>query len=112
QAVFGPRHAAVERLVAGDVLRVLELARVDAQVAVGGLQQPLQVVEREPLVGRERADDPEPEPFVDDAIEVERAAAARGGPWILQALYVLYLQLLASCFQLPRSGLSHRKPSR
>src|SRR5712691_2694240 len=37
EAVLGARHAAGEGLRALDVVRVLELARVDAQVAVRGL---------------------------------------------------------------------------
>ncbi len=66
----------VERLVAGDVLRVLELARVHAQVAVGRVQQALQIVERQPLVHRQRADDAEAQALVNQAIEVQRSAAA------------------------------------
>ena len=69
EPVFGARHAAVERLVARDVLCVLELSGVDAQVAVGGLQQPLEIVERQPVVGGQRADNAETEPLVNDAIE-------------------------------------------
>src|SRR3954471_2339281 len=61
QAVFGPRNAAVERLVARDVLRVLELSRVDAQVAVGRLQEPLEIVECQPVVRSQGADDAETE---------------------------------------------------
>ena len=53
-----------------DVLRVLELARVHAQVAVGRLQQPLEIVERQPIVHRQRADDAEPQTLVDQPIEV------------------------------------------
>ena len=77
QPILGARHASLERLLARDVLRVLELARVDAQVAVGRLQQALQIVEREPLVHRQRADDAKPQPLVDQAIELERAPLRR-----------------------------------
>ena len=51
------RHAALEALLARDVPGVFELARVHAQVAVGRLEQPLEVVERQRVVHRERADD-------------------------------------------------------
>ena len=56
---------------------VFELARVDAQVAVGRLQQPLQIVERQPLVHRQRADDAEPQPLVNQPIELQRALLLR-----------------------------------
>ena len=65
---------ASERLVAGDVLRLFQLARVDAQVAVRRLQQPLEIVERQPLVHRQRADDAKPQPLVDQPIELERTS--------------------------------------
>ena len=70
QAVFGAREPSRERFLDGDVLRVFEFSGMDAQVAVGCIQQPLEVVEREAIVDRERADDAEAEAFVDDAIEV------------------------------------------
>jgi hypothetical protein len=47
---------------------------LDAQVAVGRLQQPFQVVERQLLVHRERADDAEAQPFVNEPVERQRAA--------------------------------------
>src|SRR5687768_17297850 len=55
QPILGPRHAPLERLGAAHVVRVLELARVDAQIPVGDLEQLLQVVEAELLVHRQRA---------------------------------------------------------
>ena len=39
QAILGLRHAPVERFGAGDVARIFQLSRVDAQIAVGGAQQ-------------------------------------------------------------------------
>src|SRR2546428_3057741 len=77
QAILGPRHPPLERLVAGNVLSVLELARVDAQVAIGRLQQALQIVERQPIVHRERTVDAETKPLVNDAIEIQRRALCR-----------------------------------
>ena len=72
EPVFGPRHAIFEGLVAGDVGRFFQLAGVDAQVAVRGLQQTLQLVERQAIVHGERADDAEPEPLVNQPVERER----------------------------------------
>ena len=74
QAIFGARQTALERFRAADVLRVFELPRMDAEVAVGRSQQILQVVEREPLADGERADDAEAKPFVNEPVELERIA--------------------------------------
>src|SRR5262245_28826066 len=74
---LGPRDAAIERLVAADVLRLFELACVDAQIAVGRLQQLLQLVERQPLVDRQRADDAQPEPLMDETLQAERCVRCR-----------------------------------
>src|SRR5215207_3693459 len=71
ELVLRPWHSALERLRAGDVLRVLELARMHAQVSVGGAEQELEVIERHGVIGRERAHDPEPHALVDQAIEPE-----------------------------------------
>src|SRR5882672_9622242 len=49
ESVFGLGDAPRERLVARDVLRVLELARVHAEIAVARFEQRLQLVERETL---------------------------------------------------------------
>src|SRR5437879_3884880 len=49
-------HTPVEGLAAGDVLRVLELARVDAEVAVARFEQCFQLAEGEALADGERAD--------------------------------------------------------
>src|SRR2546422_3072239 len=76
QAVLGARHAPVERLEALDVVSVLEPARVDAQVAVGGLHQTLELIEAEPVIDRQRADDAEAHALVDHAVEQHR----RPGP--------------------------------
>ena len=75
-------EAAVKRLVACDVLRLFELAGVHAEVPVGRAQQALEIVERQPFVGCQGADDPEPQTLVDKPIEVERAALHRlRYPW-------------------------------
>src|ERR1041385_7332723 len=78
QAKLGPRHPPFESLVADDVVGLFELAGVDAQIAVGRLQQRLQVVEAETIVDRERADDAEPKSLVNQPIELERALFRNG----------------------------------
>src|SRR5947199_4002673 len=71
QPVFGLRHPPLEILLTGDVAGLLELAGMDAQVAVGRLEQLLEVVEAQVVVDRQRADDPQPHSLVDEAVEVE-----------------------------------------
>src|SRR5207302_1998861 len=63
QPVFGLGDAAGERFAARDVLRFLELAGVHAQVAVGRLEERLQLVEGQRVVHRQRADDAEADPL-------------------------------------------------
>src|SRR5258705_12475555 len=72
ESVFGFGDAALERLVARDVLGVLELARVDAEIAVARFEQRLQLVEREALAHRERAHDREPHALANQPIEIRR----------------------------------------
>src|SRR5205814_3453157 len=55
--VLGLGNSALERLGARDVLRLLEPTRVDAQVAVRGLEQGFELVEAQRIVHRERAHD-------------------------------------------------------
>jgi pimeloyl-ACP methyl ester carboxylesterase len=76
EAVFGARHPSLERLVDGDVLRVLELPGMHAQVAIRRLEQRLQLVERQPIVDGQRADDAEPQPLMDQPIEAQH-------PWLM-----------------------------
>src|SRR5687767_10288764 len=66
-------YTALEAFVAGDVRRLLELARMHGQVAVRGVHEPLEVVEAEGVVHRQRAHDAEPKALVDQAVEAERA---------------------------------------
>src|SRR6266516_911758 len=55
ESVFRLGDSGLERLVACNVFRVLELACVHAEIAVARLQQRLELVERETLADRERA---------------------------------------------------------
>ena len=77
EAIFGSRHAAVERLVAVDIAGLFELSRVDAEIAVRRAEQALQFVERELRVDSERAHDAESKTFVDQPIECERRSFLR-----------------------------------
>src|SRR5207247_9788423 len=72
ESVFRLGDSGLERLDARDVLRVLELARVDAEIAVARLEQRLELVERETLAHRERAHDREAHPLVDQPVELRR----------------------------------------
>src|SRR5438876_7298905 len=76
QPVFGLGDAAGERFAARDVLRFLELAGVHAQVAVGRLEERLQLVEGQRVVHRQRADDAEADPLVDQPVQLGRAQRA------------------------------------
>ncbi len=78
QPVFGLRRPPVEELITGDVLRLFELARVDAQVAVGRVQEFFEFVEGERVVDGEGADDGEADAFVDEAVEFGGGRRGRG----------------------------------
>src|SRR5512146_409830 len=75
QPVFRAGEAPLEGLGAGYVPRLLELPGVDAEIAVGRLEQAFELVEGERLVHRERAHDREAHPLVDEAVEPERLLA-------------------------------------
>src|SRR6185436_7620385 len=66
--------AAFEGLVTLHVRSLFELSGVDAEIAVGGAHQMFELVEREPLVDRERAHDPEAQTLMDDAVEIRQHA--------------------------------------
>src|SRR2546421_428708 len=53
----------------GKPRRILQLARVYAEIAVAGLEQRLELVERETVTHRERAHDREPHALVNQAVE-------------------------------------------
>src|SRR5687767_10241931 len=72
QAVLGLGHPALEVPLAGDVAGFVKLAGMYAAVAVGRLQEILEVVEAQVLVDSQGADDAQAHPFVDKAFEVER----------------------------------------
>ena len=79
QAVFGAGDASFKKFQAGNVLRLFELAGVDAEVSVGGFEHALEIVEAERIVGGEGADDAETNALMNEAIEFgEFGRAGRG----------------------------------
>src|SRR5438045_3785555 len=77
EPVFGARHAAIKVLGTGDVACLFQLARVDAQIAVGCLEQLFQIVKCERLINRQCAQNAEPHPFMDQAIEFADGGSLR-----------------------------------
>ena len=77
EAIHRFGQPAFKVLLAHDVFGFLELARVDAQVAVRGGEQFLQVVEAERLIRRQGADDSQAHALVNQAVEVRRAGRGR-----------------------------------
>src|SRR3954468_7828700 len=69
------RHASLEGFRARDVLRLLQLARMDAEIAVGGIEQLFEIVEAERVGCRQGAEDTEPHALVNQPIERERSLA-------------------------------------
>jgi len=69
EAVFGAGDAGFEIFQAGNVIGFFELAGVDAEIAVGGLEDALEVLEAEAGVGGEGADDSETNALVNEAVE-------------------------------------------
>src|SRR6185437_7261184 len=59
EPVFGAGHAAFEFFLDGDVAGVFQLAGVDAEIAVGGFEQLLELGESQHVVHGERAHDGE-----------------------------------------------------
>src|SRR5688572_6771221 len=83
QPILRLRHSPLERLCARDVFGFLELARVDAEIAVGSLHQLLEVAEAERVVHRQRADDAEPEALMNEPVESIGASGGDRAPiWL------------------------------
>jgi hypothetical protein len=69
ESKLGVWESAGKSLCATDVSGFLELAGVDAQVAVGRFDELLQFIEAQDVVDRQGADDPQSEPLMDNAVE-------------------------------------------
>jgi hypothetical protein len=68
QAVFGLGHTTVKVFRACDILSLLQLAGMHAQVAVRGFQQAIQLVETQFLVDGQSAHDAQPDSFVNEPV--------------------------------------------
>src|SRR5436190_1089020 len=77
QPVLGFRDAPFEVFLARDVLPFLELARMNAEIAVGSLEQILQLVECHRIVHGQCADDSQPYRFMNQPVEIRRSALSR-----------------------------------
>src|SRR6202521_6439962 len=77
KAVLSLRHAPFERFRARDVFGLLELARVDAEVAVGSIHQLFEIAETERIVDSQCAHDAKAETLVNEPVERVRAGGRR-----------------------------------
>ena len=78
EAVFGTGDAGFEIFQAGNVIGLFEFAGMDAEIAVGGLEDAFQVFEAEAGVGGEGADDSETNALVNQAVEFGEFESGRG----------------------------------
>src|SRR5262245_17250874 len=110
EPVLGPRAPTFEGLGARHVLRLLELAGVNAQVAVRRLHQRLEIVEAQRGGRRQRAQDAESQPMVDQRVELARVRPPSAS---VQAVEASRLRLGARSPSLRRgAGFSHRSALR
>ena len=112
QAVFGARHAAFEKFYAGNVLRFLEFAGVNAEIAVGSFEDALEIVEGERLVGGKSAHDAQANAFVNQAVEFgerEHAGSARGPRSCGLDVLIALAQRLRSATVPPRDQNTEQK---
>ena len=77
EAIFTSGEPAFELLFAGDIARIFELARVDAEIAVCGTEDLLQILEGEALVYREGADDAKAKALMNDPVQRARTSPGR-----------------------------------
>src|SRR5580704_15461038 len=77
ESILGAGHPPLERFGAGNVRGLFQLAGVDAEVAVGGIEQFLQLIESERLVDGKRAQNAQTKPFVDESVELGRGEGCR-----------------------------------
>src|SRR5438105_2599118 len=71
-SILGTRYAAFETLGAHHVVCILELARMDAQIAISCLEQTLQLRKGQRITHSKSANDPQAHSFVNDGIELGR----------------------------------------
>src|SRR6267378_522486 len=78
QAVLRLRQAPVKGLGANDVIGFFQLARMNAQIAVGCFQQRFEFIKCERAIDRQRADNSQPDALVDEPIQVGRHGLSCG----------------------------------
>ena len=69
--IFRAWNTPLERLGTGHVRGILELARMNAQVAVGRSHEALELIECERLIHRERAHDSQSHPLMNQPVQCE-----------------------------------------
>ena len=84
QFVFGFWQPAFEIFRTRDISGFFEFARVDAEIAVGCIQQALKITEAQSFIRGERADDAEAQALVDQTIQIRSGTLCLAGN-ILQA---------------------------
>jgi hypothetical protein len=112
EAIFGAGDAAFEKFYAGNVLGFFELAGVDAEIAVGGFEHALEVVEAEGIVRREGADYAKTDALVNEAIELGEFGGDGG---VVASLIASFLTMPGLYFRLLAAGWkrsSHRASGR
>src|SRR5690242_8849976 len=87
EPVFRLRKPVFEGLGAAYVLRILEFPGMYAEVAVGGLEQLLQLIEGKSIVHRQRAQNAQPEALVDQPVELWRTSDHLRGSGLLVAKF-------------------------
>ena len=101
QFVFCPGDATVKVFVAADVAGVLELASVDAQIAIRDVHQVFQIIESQRIIRRQRAYNAKSQPLVNQAIKGFR----RSGAWLgsagglMQAATGFIFSIMLSMFE-------------
>src|SRR5437870_8711965 len=104
--VLGLGQTSFEVFFAADVLSFFKFSCVHAQVAIGGFQQFLKLVEAHRIIYRKRAHNSETDRFVNQPVQVRRAALSRSAAQALR-FGVAYCFIVSSHHSSLRS--QHRK---
>jgi hypothetical protein len=77
QPVFRFWQPSIKGFRAHDIVRLFQLSRVDAQISIRSLKQCLQFVECQRAVHRQRADNAQPDAFVNQSVKIRRNRLTR-----------------------------------
>src|SRR5882757_7984189 len=115
QPVFSFRQPSVKRFRTDDVICLLQLPCVDAKIPIRRFKEILQLVERQRTIHRQRAYNPQADPFVNQPVQIRRHRFARASAHRAQRRRFLSLRLFlsccrASCHNSPLSAESPRDP--